>query len=524
MTMHNLWTELKPVHINMPAGDILDHFANAGAPSFLPVVDKSNVPLGIIREQELKSFIYSHFGRELLKRRRLSDFLVPCPVLDASVTVDDLLSMAAEKEDPEGVIFTENRKYRAVLFGGALLKIFGKHHLDMQVRVAQLQKMDAIGTLAGGIAHDLNNLLTPIVGCAEIAMEMVKKREVPDSGLLQDIYTCAMRASETVRRIQSFSRHQTTERRVVHLRHVIEESVRLLETSLPKTLNLRVSFDTGSDTILGNDGELLQVLMNLCSNAAHAMNGKSGDIAISLSRHSGELPGWNLRNEPLVGDYVRLTVRDKGCGIAQEVLPQVFMPFFTTKKQGEGTGMGLAVVHGIVSRGGGFISVESEVGQGTSFHIVWPVQHVAGAQHDPRALPPEVYGKDDCASIRVVVVDDEPAITRLAQVALSRHGYDVVAFTDSLAAICAIENENLQYDFLILDQMMPNLTGIELARRALLLHPEIPIMMCTGFSVAVSPEDARRVGLKALILKPVNFNEIAECIKRETGLRRPVAA
>jgi len=443
----------------------------------------------------------------------LQDFLYTCPVLPANVSIEDLLHLAASKEDPDGIILTENGTYKAVLFGRQLLQLFGMNHLEMQLRMVQLQKMEAIGALAGGLAHDLNNLLTPIAGFAEMALEMVEDGETPDTGILKDIHSCAMRAAETVKRVQSFSRHQTTERTVVHLFAVIEEALRIMQSSIPKTLSLKVLRGTSEDSILGNAGEILQVVMNLCTNAVHAMKGKCGDIIVRLSRYTGHLPGWHLCKEKLEGNYVCLSVTDSGCGIPREILPQVFMPFFTTKKQGEGTGMGLAVSHAIVNRGGGHISIESEVDQGSTFHVVWPLHGKVSAPAEPNIVPDAEAATSAVRALRAVVVDDEPSITRLATAILSRRGYDVVPFTDSLEAIHAIENDHLEYDVLIVDQMMPNLTGIELARRALKVYPNAPIVMCTGYTHAVSPEEAKKVGIRKFMLKPVNFNKVIEGIE-----------
>jgi signal transduction histidine kinase/CheY-like chemotaxis protein len=525
MNIQDIWTELPAVRISTPASHILDYFAVAGGPPFLPVVDKQNIPLGIIREKELKPFIYSFFGRELLTRRLLSEFLYACPTLSANVAIDDLLGMAAELGNPDGVILVENGVYRAVLFGQALLHLFGKHHQDMQLRIAQLQKMEAIATLAGGIAHDLNNLLTPISGCADIILDMIRQGQQPELELITDIQACATRAKESVRRIQSFSRHQTTEREAVHLRTIVEEAIRLLKSSIPKSIEIRLFVDTNEDTVFGNSSDIQQILLNLCNNAAQAIDKSTGQITIRISRNNGKLPGWNLCKDPLEGEYVRLSVQDNGTGISEDVLPQIFVPFFTTKKQGEGNGMGLSVVHGIVTRSRGHLAVETECGRGTTFHVVWPLHTITKTQHKEKMMNmnANVNTVENSNGIRVAVVDDEPAIVRLAKASLSRHGYDVIPFTDSLEALKAIETEHLEYDVLILDQMMPNLTGIELARRTLALNPDAPIIMCTGFTEAVSPEDAKLVGISRLFLKPMNFNDIADYIERELPLNKSKA-
>lgn len=519
MDISQIWTEIPGVHIGTDVYDLLEKFSEAPDLSFLPIVDNRSKPVGIVRERDLKKYAYSRFGRDLVKRHPISDFVQPCLVLPCDITLDDLLDATAGNTNPDGILLADQSRYRAVLFNTALLKLFGKRHMDNQVRMVQLQKMEAIGTLAGGIAHDLNNMLMPIIGFSELVIESVRMGETPDLSMLDDIRVSANRARETVRRIQSFSRHQTMERDDMRLGDSIREAIRLVQTSLPKTIDVDIRIDTTQDTIHGNPSEMLQILLNLCSNAAHSMKGKCGTLLVALNTHTGPLRGWSLSPAHIDGEYVHLAVSDQGEGIPEGLLPQIFVPFFTTKKQGEGTGMGLAVVHGIVARCQGHISVESKPGEGSTFHIYLPLVHKSSASlanaklsaaHTPR--------REFDRTIRTLIVDDEVYITRLAKAALGRHGIEVETMNDSIEALKRIERAPGSFEALIVDQMMPGLTGLSLARRALELRPELPVILCTGYTEGVTPEEAKAEGIREFVLKPNDFNQIAAWLREWTAV------
>lgn len=526
MNVAELWTEADPIQIDTDVYDVFEQFGKGIDRPFLPIVDGTGRALGIVRERDLKGYAYSRFGRDLVKRCHVGDFLQPCLTLPSTIGLDDLLDATAGCSCPDGVLISEDGRYRAVLFAPALIQIFGKRHLDTQVRMAQLRKMEAIGTLAGGIAHDLNNMLMPIIGFSELVMESIRLGELPELSMVDDIRLSANRARETVRRIQSFSRHQTVERETIRLGNSIREAIRLIQSSLPKTIDVHMQVETTRDTVHGNSSEMLQVLLNLCSNAAHSMKGRCGSLQVSLGIHTGAVLGWSLCQERLSGDYVRLSVTDCGEGIPESLLPQIFVPFFTTKKQGEGTGMGLAVVHGIVSRCGGHISVETEVGKGTAFHVYLPLVResvVSPAASQDCSLPRAVRCAKD-RPVRVLVVDDEVYITRLAKAALARHGIEVDTENDSREAIRRIEAEPDSFAVLIVDQMMPGVTGIEVARRALELRPGLPVILCTGYTEGITPEEAKEQGVREFVLKPADFAQVASWILHWTAPRLPAPA
>jgi CheY-like chemotaxis protein len=377
--------------------------------------------------------------------------------------------------------------------------------------------MEAIGTLAGGIAHDLNNILTSILGYAQFMREMLKNRETIDGEMLEQILVSGMRARETVGRILAFSRHQKAEHCVVHLSDMIKEVIRLIGNSLPTTIDVEICVTAKSDGVFINPVEIHQVIMNLCTNAYHAMREKGGHLQVSLSDHHGPLLGWSLHQGPLPEPLLRLTVRDTGTGIPDEILPKIFDPFFTTKKQGEGTGMGLAIAHGVVTRCKGCVSVETTKGRGTAFHVYLP-RHLKtlatslDVRHGKKVAE-SVQTSSLQSRVRVLYVDDEFQVARLAQRFLSRHCIDVEIENDSTKALSILEKRIGDFDVLVTDQTMPSITGLELANRALLIYPGFPVILCTGYSEIVSPEMAKAAGIRVYMHKPPDFQEMAMLIR-----------
>ena len=518
MSLSAYWTELESVPVSAEMQEVFEVFARNPVAPFLPVVDHLNFPVGVVHEHDLKEYAYARFGRELVKREPLHHFVRPTLVLPHAVSRDDLLGLVASNPNPEGLVLTNNGVYAAVLFNNVILRLFEANRVETQVRLVQAQKMEAIGTLAGGIAHDLNNLLTPILGYARLLREMVDDGEPIDPEMLDHILVSGMRAKETVGRILAFSRHQKTEQRVLALTDMIKEVLRLIGGSLPATIDTELCLATSDDAVFANPTELQQVIMNLCTNAYHAMREKGGQLQVSLADHQGPLFGWSLHQGPLPASMVRLTVRDTGRGIPEDILPKIFEPFFTTKKQGEGTGMGLAIVHGVVTRAKGAVSVESRVGEGTAFHVYLP-RHIrvpavptegVGAELSPALSVKMQAGR---RRMRVLYVDDEFQVARLAQRYLSRHGLDVETENDSAKALSILQDRLGDFDVLVTDQTMPSVSGLELARQALVLKPGFPVILCTGYSELVSPEVAKAAGIRGYLNKPPDYAKMAELIR-----------
>ncbi|MBW2130550.1 MAG: PAS domain S-box protein [Deltaproteobacteria bacterium] len=378
----------------------------------------------------------------------------------------------------------------------------------LMLMLQHAQKMEAIGTLAGGIAHDFNNILTPLIVHAEMALLDLQPDHTVRNNLEQ-ILNSAKRARDLVKQILTFSRQQEHEPRPLKVGLIIKEALKLLRASLPTTIEIRQRILSQQDTVLADPVQIHQVFMNLATNAAHAMREDGGVLTVTLE----DLvvgPEEKARHPELTANcrYVKLTVADTGHGMERAVLERIFEPYFTTKVKGEGTGMGLAVVLGIVKSHKGVITVESEPGKGSTFEIYLP--------RCPERPPVE------CEEIvhiprgneTILLVDDEPGMIETLQLMLLRLNYKVEARTGSLDALQAFRANPDKFDLVITDMTMPHMTGIELAREILGIRSNIPIILCTGFSELVSEETAKAAGIKEFIMKPIVMNEIALTIRR----------
>jgi PAS domain S-box-containing protein len=382
---------------------------------------------------------------------------------------------------------------------------------QLEAQLRQAQKMEAIGTLAGGIAHDFNNILAAILGFSELA-----SYEVPQASAvwdhLQNVLRAGKRAKELVQQILAFSRRTMAERRPVQLQLLIKETLTLLRASLPSTIEIKHSLATDVGTVLADPIQMHQVLMNLCANAQYAMRDTGGMLEVRLEATEADPPVTCPDLKP--GPYVRLTVRDTGPGITPEALGRLFEPFFTTKSPGEGTGMGLAVVHGIVASHDGAITVSSTPGQGATFEIYLPrlAEAVIDDPHSEERIP---EGKG-----RILFVDDEDPVVRLSQEILERLGYEVVACGDSLEALQAFQEASQRFDLVITDQTMPRMTGDMLVQALRRIRPDIPIILCTGFSYTINAEQAEALGIDAWLTKPWQTRDLAHTIQHVLAQRR----
>jgi PAS domain S-box-containing protein len=375
----------------------------------------------------------------------------------------------------------------------------------LQAHLNQAQKMEAIGTLAGGIAHDFNNILTIILGFTE----MVMADAPPDSGYAKDldhVLTAARRASDLVKQILTFSRQSITERMPLELKPLIKESVKMLRAALPSTISIKESIDPQPMMIMADPTQVHQIVMNLCTNAFHAMESKGGILAIDL--HAAHLDSQTIFNgqQLLIGDYVELTISDTGTGIAPAIMPKIFDPYFTTKVIGKGTGLGLAIAQGIIKGYGGAITVSSTLGQGTTFRIYFPAICTAPtAVAEPQEIP---RGTE-----RILFVDDEKLIVEMGKNILERLGYTVTAHDRSIEALVAFMDDPTQFDLVITDLTMPGLTGVEFAKQMLSIRPELPIILCTGFSQSVDEESIKALGIKGFALKPLLTSALGQLIR-----------
>jgi len=377
----------------------------------------------------------------------------------------------------------------------------------LEVQLQQAQKMEAVGTLAGGIAHDFNNILGIIIGNTDIALYDMPEWN-PARHNLDEIRKASFRARDLVKQILAFSRQSVQEKIPLKMSHIVNEALKMLRASLPTTIEIRQDIDPKSGTILGDPTQLHQVLMNLCTNASHAMQEEGGILGVSLVNRDIDRKEAAGYAELKPGPYIRLTVSDTGKGIDPGVIDRIFDPYFTTKGVGEGTGMGLAVIHGIVNKYGGAITVNSGVGKGTTFHLLFPrvEKEVSQEIETPSPLP---RGNES-----ILFVDDEKAVVITMQGMLENLGYRVTARTSSIETLQAFRNNPDAFDLVITDQTMPNMTGKELAKKLLQLRPGIPIILCTGYSEQIDAEKAKEMGISAFVMKPIDMSKIADTIRK----------
>ncbi len=387
--------------------------------------------------------------------------------------------------------------------------ITDQRHLESRLR--QAQKMEAIGTLAGGIAHDFNNILTPITGFTELAMGKLPADSAATNDLKQ-VARAAGRARELVRQILTFSRKNDGETRPLKPEPIIKEALKLMRSTLPTTIEIRQDITAECGMIMADPGQLHQVIMNLCTNAYHAMRESGGVLAVGLERLIlREDDARLIAAEMKPGPYLRLSVSDNGCGMKRATMERMFEPYYTTKPASEGTGLGMAVVHGIVSQHGGKITAYSEPDQGTTIHVYLPELEAEELRReeddDPEAPLP--LGRE-----RVLVVDDDKIIAGMLRHMLTHLGYKVGALSDPREALALIKDKPEETDLLITDMTMPHLTGAELATAAMAAAPALRVILCTGFSELINQEKSRELGIHAFLMKPVTIQQLARTVDK----------
>ncbi len=394
---------------------------------------------------------------------------------------------------------------------GFVLDVSEQRRLEAQLR--QAQKMETIGTLAGGIAHDFNNILFPVLGHTEILLQDVPETN-PIHDRLKKIYAGGIRARDLVRQILIFSRQDTNELKQIQIQPIIEEALAFVRASIPATIDIRKDISPDCGVVMANPTQIHQIIMNLVTNASHAMEESGGQIEVGLKQMALERD--MLGNSGLKpGPYLCLSVSDTGKGMDEAVIRKIFDPFFTTKGKGQGTGMGLSVVHGIVQNMGGVIQALSQPDQGALFQVFLPL-----AQNALEASKPQVRNPIQGGIEKILLVDDEQEILALETQMLEPLGYQVYPVQSSLEALAVFRSDPARFDLVITDMAMPQMAGDKLAGQLLSLRPDIPILICTGFSRTLSREKANALGIKGFLMKPVSMGELNEKIREILDTKR----
>ncbi|MDM8535297.1 transporter substrate-binding domain-containing protein [Desulfobacterales bacterium HSG17] len=373
-------------------------------------------------------------------------------------------------------------------------------------RLRQAQKMQSIGNLAGGIAHDFNNILFPIVGMSEMLMEdfPIDSMEYENS---QEIFNAATRGSELVKQILAFSRQSGLKKIPIRVQTVLKEVLKLSRSTIPTNIQILKNIKNDCGLVLADPTQLHQIIINLITNASHAVEGTNGKITVNLDEievNHNDSDGNSFDQ----GQYVLLSVADTGCGIDEAIMNRIFEPYFTTKKQGKGTGLGLAVVYGIVNEHAGQIKVQSELDKGTTFNVYLPLMSKI-----PEMISTQKIKALQGGTERILLVDDEEPIARLGKRVLERLGYKVTDRTSSIDALAAFKAHSGEFDLVISDMAMPNMTGDQLAAKLISIKPDIPVIICTGFSNTINSKRAMEIGIKGFLMKPMVKSEMVQMVR-----------
>lgn len=388
---------------------------------------------------------------------------------------------------------------------------------NLEKQLAQAQKMEAIGTLAGGIAHDFNNILSSIMGYTELAREDIPK-ESETASYINQVFKAGQRASDLVKQILTFSRKQDRELVPLKVGLVIKEAVKLLRSSIPTTIEIKSDINPNCGLVLADPTQIHQIIMNLCTNSYHAMKELGGKLSISLQPiniGTEEKTQIGIRLER--GSYLEMTISDTGCGIPEELLEKIFEPYYTTKEKGEGTGLGLATVHSIIRNFNGEIIVKSRVGDGTTFFVYLPVIKEIKLSASKGKEAGEVFKGAES----ILFVDDEKTVVDFSKIMLEGLGYQFIGFTESLQALEAFKIAPDDVDLLVTDMTMPKMTGEELIRQIKKIRPDLPVILCTGYSDVLSPERIKQIGVSEYLEKPILKKDLAAKIRKTLERHKP---
>ena len=459
------------------------------------------------------------FGADFLTRQeRRCEEIWPCRGEENCPTCPVKNAASLNRVEQRKMAMPNNRRWRVTSIpvpndAGVLQHILYvgddiTDYLTIDKEVRQSHKLESLGTLAGGIAHDFNNILSGIVGYTELSLAIVKE-EGTLKEYLRELAQAGKRATALVRQILTFTRRGEGRLISTEIPVIIKEVLQFLRATLPTTIELRQHIDSTVDPVLADPVQIHQVVMNLCTNAGHAMEPYGGKLTVTVGKAELAPQFFETNRELLPGDYLVLSVADTGCGMSQETMASIFDPYFTTKPPGQGTGLGLSVVHGIVKDCGGHIAVDSVEGHGTTLSIYLPMVERSAAYDEVVTGTSMLRGSET-----ILVVDDEPVILDVIKTYLTLQGYEVLTEQNSLVALHSFRDNPRGIDLLVSDITMPHLTGDRLAGEFLALRPDLPIVLMTGYTDLVSEQSLEQLGVRALLMKPVVGKTFLSKIRR----------
>jgi PAS domain S-box-containing protein len=495
------------------------HFDNAGVittcnDNFVKIIGSSKESLIGLNMFKLKDERIVHTLQEALQGRTASfegnyhsvtsNALVSAKTTPVHVLFGAALSKNGDVEGGTGIIEDITKRKQAE-----------EEKAKLEGQLQRAQKMESIGSLAGGIAHDLNNILFPISGLAEMLLDDIPP-DTPEHKSIEQIHKSAIRGSDLVKQILSFSRQSNPQKLPIRIQPILKEALKLAQATIPRHIEITSHINTDCGMVSADPTQIHQIAMNLITNAFHSVEQTGGMINIAMKEtaiisfgEKDERSFHAVTGGLLAGRYACITVSDTGTGIDKTLIDKIFDPYFTTKELGKGTGLGLSVVHGIIKEHGGDIRVYSEVGKGTAFHVYLPLIEDAGD-----SKPGDFIRKCPTGCERILLVDDEEPIVLLEQMMLKRLGYQVTALTSSQDALAAFKANPGNFDLVISDKSMPNMTGEQLAMEIISIKPLIPIIICTGFSDENDVQRAKAMGVKGFLMKPVAMGDLAEMVRK----------
>lgn len=465
------------------------------------------------------------FSAEESIGKKLQELVAPASMKLATIALEE--EMAAERKNlfsskshileleqyhkNGSIIYTETTTQFLRDENGTPISILGvsrdiSERKELEAQLRQSQKMESIGTLTGGIAHDFNNIMGIIIGNTELALESIPETH-PVNFNLEEIRSAGLRAADIVKQLLSFCRKSVQELKPVNIRQVIEEPLGLLRSTIPATIEIRKRIRVSGATILADPIQINQIIINLCINAAQAMEQTGGIIDISLSNVKLSKTAANLYADLPRGDYIKLMVSDTGPGIASDIIDKVFDPYFTTKEIGKGSGMGLSIVLGIVKNHNGTIFVDSEPGEGAAFTILFPLTT------DQIEIEAESASTLPSGNESILLIDDDKAIAHMAQLMLTSRGYIVKATCNPEDALKKFRDRPEEFDLIITDMTMPQMTGVALFEHVKKIRPDIPVIICSGYSAIINEEEAVQMGIGAYLTKPFQMAELASTVR-----------